>query len=217
MGARGGVLLVGFQPLVVEVDTAHIDGIGTLGMRRDPILRQYCKIFKLLQKHVTCAASKYCQIWREMSPGLNGEAVPNLQDQFFITRPVLTRVTRVSASSNDMRRPLRKRCFPGGFDGMDGRTSHRDSVKVVCHILSRTGRKRSESAGMIRERGGGKPQQDNTFRQRSGSAGIPELGFDSRPSQKLCDSMVTPVEIEGRAHTCYGGSEYRLVTVSGAL
>lgn len=36
---RCGVLLVGFEPLVFDVDAAHTSGIGALGMRGQPILR----------------------------------------------------------------------------------------------------------------------------------------------------------------------------------
>ena len=37
------------------------------------------------------------------------------------------------------------------FDGVYGHTSYHDRAKVICRILSRTGRKRSGSVGMIGE------------------------------------------------------------------
>jgi|SRR5579863_215475 len=74
------------------------------------------------------------------------------------------------------------RCIDNRFGGMpvhpiEGRTDKSSA--------SRTARKRSVLVGTIGEPCDEKAVTNNTFRYRTGAAGIPEIGFDSRPSHDV--------------------------------
>jgi hypothetical protein len=81
---RGGILLVGFEPRIFQINAPHVGGIRALRVGSEPILRKHRHVLEILPQRAAAFAAADCRQRGKLFPGEDAVVSPHLECKIFI-------------------------------------------------------------------------------------------------------------------------------------